>query len=63
MAGYHGHASATEYICVDKDPESLYGSHVNHNGRLLYKVEGICGSLQCPPYVDGKELACVVCSR
>ena len=63
MAGQYNHASATQYICVDEDPEILSASFSNHDGRLLFKVEARCGSLDCPPYEEGQELACVVCSR
>lgn len=63
MAGYHGHYAGTSYTCIDKDPESLHGGgNVNSNGYLFYLVEARCGSLKCPPYVEGRELVCVVCS-
>ncbi|KAL4237327.1 hypothetical protein ACF0H5_002045 [Mactra antiquata] len=55
--------SATEFVCVDKQVEVVVGGHPDQNGRLFYLVEGICGSLKCPPYVNGRELTCVVCSR
>ncbi|KAK3090969.1 hypothetical protein FSP39_016111 [Pinctada imbricata] len=62
MADYHSHYRASKFVCVDENPESLYGSRNNSNGYLLYAVEGICGSLPCPPYVNGRELTCAVCS-
>ncbi|XP_060592242.1 short-chain collagen C4-like [Ruditapes philippinarum] len=58
-----GHASASEYICLDSRPEVVMGGHANNNGRLFYLVEGVCGSLKCPPYVEGRELTCVVCTK
>ncbi|KAK3091479.1 hypothetical protein FSP39_020140 [Pinctada imbricata] len=61
MAEYRNH-NRGKFICVDEKPEGLYGSQSNDNGYLLYAVEGICGSLPCPPYVNGRELTCVVCS-
>ena len=63
VAGYYGSAAATEYICLDKDPEFNVGGSRNDNGALLFFVEAICGSLECPPYVNGRELTCAVCSK
>lgn len=62
MAGYYKHNAGTTYKCVDKDPESLQGGHTNSNGYLFLYVEGRCGSLKCPPYVEGREIVCAVCS-
>lgn len=62
MAGYYNHNAGTTYKCVDKDPESLQGGHTNSNGYLFLYVEGRCGSLKCPPYVEGREIVCAVCS-
>ena len=63
VAGDHVDASGTEYICLDNHPDVIIGGHNNANGAVLYFVEGICGSLKCPPYVNGRELTCVVCSK
>lgn len=63
MAGRHDHASASNYYCVDADPEAEPDSKANTNGYLLYYVEGRCGSLPCPPYVENRELTCVVCTK
>ncbi|KAK3099862.1 hypothetical protein FSP39_010861, partial [Pinctada imbricata] len=63
MSGYHGHEAASQYICLDKDAETLPGTSANKDGKLLYLVEARCGSLKCPPYYEGRELACVVCTK
>ncbi|XP_061180055.1 uncharacterized protein LOC133188588 [Saccostrea echinata] len=63
MAGYHGFTAGTTYTCVDKNPDTLHGGQANQNGYLFYFVEGRCGSLKCPPYVEGRELVCAVCSK
>ena len=63
MAGYYNHNGATDYYCVDKDPEDIPGGENNSNGRVLYFVEASCGSLRCPPYVSGREFQCSVCSK
>ncbi|XP_045169622.2 uncharacterized protein LOC123532281 [Mercenaria mercenaria] len=62
-AGASGHASATEFICLDSDAEMISGGAANRDGRLFYLAEVSCGSLQCPPYIEGRELTCVVCSK
>ncbi|KAK3099589.1 hypothetical protein FSP39_006587 [Pinctada imbricata] len=62
IPGRYNHEAASQYICVDGDAENV-GSNSNKDGALLYPVEAICGSLKCPPYVGGRELACVVCSK
>ncbi|XP_062573103.1 short-chain collagen C4-like [Saccostrea cucullata] len=62
MAGYYGHNAGTMYTCIDENPDTVFGGHSNHNGYLFYAVEAQCGSLKCPPYVQGRELTCAVCS-
>ncbi|XP_078329472.1 uncharacterized protein LOC144624078 [Crassostrea virginica] len=63
MAGYHGHAAGTKFKCVDSHPDTLHGGQANEDAYLFYLVEARCGSLKCPPYVGGRELTCVVCSK
>ena len=65
MSGYYDHKAARDYYCIDKDPEHVNGGGEgrNDNGYVLYFVEARCGSLKCPPYVNGMELTCVVCSK
>ncbi|XP_025108156.1 uncharacterized protein LOC112572613 isoform X1 [Pomacea canaliculata] len=63
MAGHHTHTAATEYICVDREQHTRTGSDKNDDGKLFYYVSAACGSLPCPPYVSGKVLPCVVCSK
>ena len=48
---------------LDDNPDVLPGGDNNQDGKLFYMAEGRCGSLTCPPYVDGHELKCVVCSK
>ncbi|KAK3108736.1 hypothetical protein FSP39_014501 [Pinctada imbricata] len=62
VAGYHGHEAATQYTCIDVNPIGIPNSQGDQNGKLFYPVESRCGSLPCPPYVNGRELTCVVCS-
>ncbi|XP_071098147.1 uncharacterized protein [Haliotis cracherodii] len=62
MGGHYSYA-ASEYLCVDGDAEKDRSGHENKNGQLLYLVEGVCGSLPCPPYKNHWELTCAVCSK
>lgn len=63
MAGHYKYNAGTMYRCVDHNPENLHGNGNNDsNGYLFYMVEARGGSLKCPPYVDGREIACAVCS-
>jgi len=62
-AGRYNHLAATQYVCLDGKPEYLAGGGTSDdNGVLFYLVEARCGSLRCPPYEEGWELTCAVCS-
>ena len=63
MTGHYAHPAATDYYCVDKDPENIPSGGASHDGYLLYFVEARSGSLKCPPYINGRELQCAVCSK
>ncbi|KAH3806514.1 hypothetical protein DPMN_134837 [Dreissena polymorpha] len=63
VTGYAGYSHGTEYVCLHRRPESVVRSGHNDNKNNLYFVEANCQSgLECPPYENGRELACVVCS-
>lgn len=51
-----------EYICSDASPHGVPHGGANDLENVLYLVEARCGSLPCPPYVEGREVACTVCS-
>ncbi|WAR30369.1 hypothetical protein MAR_032911 [Mya arenaria] len=55
LSGYSDHKSSTNYACLDADAEYEIGDQVDNNGKLMYLVEAICGSLPCPPYVDYRD--------
>ena len=63
MTEKYVHKHSSEFICVDGNSEYVHGSKSNLDGALLYPVEGVCGSLPCPPYVAGRELTCAVCTK
>ena len=52
-----------EHVCLDGEPDFLDHGGNNDDEHVFHLVEGHCGSLPCPPYVNGRELACVVCSK
>jgi len=60
-AHYNHHRS--QFSCVDYSLKSVIGSSHNHDGFLFYTVEGVCGSLPCPPYTQDKELSCAICTK
>jgi hypothetical protein len=62
-ANYYGHPAASEYACVDDDPQYFEGRRQNLDGKLFYPAVAVCGSLPCPPYENSKYLKCVVCSK
>ncbi|KAJ8314242.1 hypothetical protein KUTeg_008803 [Tegillarca granosa] len=62
-SGYFGHTSASQYVCVDETPEAVIGGNSNSDGKLFYPVKAECGSLECPPYQNDKEVLCVVCTQ
>ena len=63
VSAHHAHAGRTEYGCMDRAPEADPAGYIDQNGVLFYDVEGACGSLPCPPYVNGREITCAVCSK
>ena len=61
--GHHLHLAGAQFTCVDSHMDTLHGGKADRNGKLFHFVEARCGSLKCPPYVEGRELVCVVCSK
>jgi len=61
MSAYYLHYRS-EFVCVDKAPESRPGGEANNDGGLFYPVQGSCGSLPCPPYVERNEITCALCT-
>ena len=62
MSEYYGH-HRSQFSCVDHSLTSVIGSSQDINSFLFYPVEGVCGSLPCPPYSRDKELSCAVCTK
>ena len=63
VSGANVHAGRTEFLCMDRSPETMTSGYPDQNGVLFYNVAGTCGSLPCPPYVENYELTCVVCTK
>ena len=62
MSEAHIHKHSAPYLCVDDTPQVVPGSDTAHNDGHMYPVETQCPSLQCEPFVHGRELRCVVCT-
>ena len=72
MAQYSGHLSSTyyqnvaaaEFLCLDADPQDRPGSQDQQKvSAYIEHAVTVCGSLPCPPYVNGRVATCVVCSK
>ena len=61
MAERHLHHRST-FECVDQSPQSIPGSASSTDGALFQHVEARCHGI-CPPYTDGRELTCTVCTK
>jgi hypothetical protein len=57
------HKAGSEFVCLDKDLDVIAGGSAKHLGKLFYLAEAVCGALTCPPYQNGKEITCAVCSK
>lgn len=53
----------TNFVCVDNNPETIPGGILNRNGVSFFHVEATCSGIPCPPYVDGREVTCTVCTK
>ena len=53
----------TTFVCVDSNPQEFRDSVEDlSNVGLFGHVEAMCSTLPCPPYEEGKEVTCVICS-
>ena len=46
-----------------ENPLAAAGGDADKDRAHIYHVEPRCGSLPCPPYVQKREMTCVVCTR
>ena len=63
MAERSAHVSPSTYECIDMDPDSLPATGANLLGGIFMHVETPCLTHLCPPYKEGMELTCVVCTK
>ena len=62
MSAYFNDPRST-YECIDSDAEAVrYGAGYTV-GALFYFVESRCEGIACPPYAEGRELSCTVCTK
>jgi hypothetical protein len=50
-------------VCVDESSGSIPGSAAELAESVLYFIEATCSGIPCPPYTDGAEITCVVCTK
>jgi hypothetical protein len=62
-ADYHAPRGSRSPICIDVNSESIPGSTGTATKSLLYFYETTCTGIDCPPYSDGAETTCVVCTK
>ena len=63
MSGRILNVGRLSFVCVDGAYEPVPGSQGNRAAGHFYHVEAVCGTMQCPPYVNYKELTCAVCTK
>ena len=63
MTARASHKSNKDYICVDKEPDSVPGSAGSSNGALLHHVTTTCTGIPCEPYRPNVYVTCVVCTK
>lgn len=55
--------SRNSYECMDTNAEAIPNSGLNADGALFFFSEIMCNNIYCPPYTNGIELVCVVCTK
>ena len=63
MSDYEIHYR-TMFECVDVNAEPIPGTEASIDGGVMfYFTESSCHGINCPPYVQGQEITCVVCTK
>jgi len=62
MSEYYKY-NPSQYSCVDYAFKTVANTGADNDSMEFFFVEGVCGSLPCPPYENGKELSCTVCTK
>ncbi len=50
-------------ICIDVDAEGIPGSEAFGAASTIHFMETTCNGISCPPYTDGGEITCAVCTK
>ena len=62
-ADYHAPRGSRSPVCVDVNSESIPGTAGHQLKSLFYFYETTCLGIDCPPFADGAETTCVVCTK
>jgi hypothetical protein len=57
------HPNNKDYVCMDKEAETIDNDTSDEHGALFYVVRTTYGSLRCPPCKNHTEMICVVCIK
>ena len=64
MSALYNHPHTGMFECFDSNPDRVPGEGSYLPRSLVYHVEVKCHEgIACPPYVAGREITCVVCSK
>jgi hypothetical protein len=61
-AQYTNHKTKTP-VCMDVNAEPLPGTSGHNVKSVIHFMEVTCVGIQCPPYSNGAEITCVVCTK
>lgn len=62
-SAHHTNRWSRSSACVDVNAESVPGSSSANIKSLFVFMEFTCTGINCPPYSDGAEASCVVCTK
>ena len=62
MVEGHGNKHSGQYLCIDDTPDVVIGSVGDQSSAYLHFAETVCPALPCEPFVNGREVRCVVCT-
>jgi len=64
VSQHYGYAGKSSWACLDQAPEGIPGMGSDAPGALMYPTQVSCAekSILCPPYQDGNEISCAVCT-
>ena len=60
---YHPTRKSRVPLCVDIRAQSVPGSGSGYFDSTLYFIETRCRGIACPPYSNGAEITCAVCTK